>query len=64
MPDYAVIRVTKLKGGSVAASDQHAGRSRDTPNADPARLALNQVLMGEDRELREMVAERVREENI
>lgn len=64
VPNYAILRVTKLKGGSVAASDQHTERSRETPNADPERRRLNELLLGEDRELREMVAERVREEGL
>jgi hypothetical protein len=64
VPNYAILRFTKLKGGSVAASDQHAERSRETPNADPERRHLNELLLGEDRELREMIAERVREEGV
>jgi len=64
MPSYSILRFKKLKGSSLGASDGHGERTRDTPNADPQRLELNELLLGEDRELREMFEERVREEGI
>ena len=31
----AIARIAKLKGGSIAASEQHTKRQRETPNANP-----------------------------
>jgi len=64
MPNFAILRFAKLKGSSVSSSASHGGRTRDTPNADPERRELNELLLGEDRELREMLEERIREEGI
>jgi hypothetical protein len=58
---FAILRITKQKGGSVGASGHHNGRTRDTPNADPEREALNRLLAGEDRDLREIVSEIIEE---
>jgi hypothetical protein len=64
MPNFDILRFAKLKGSSVSSSASHGGRTRDTPNADPERRELNELLLGEDRELREMLEERIREEGI
>lgn len=32
---HAIARIAKLKGGSIAASEQHTKRQRETPNANP-----------------------------
>jgi hypothetical protein len=64
MPSYSILRFKKLKGSSLSSSDSHGGRTRDTPNADPERRELNELLLGEDRDLREMLEERVREEGL
>ena len=64
MPSYSILRFKKLKGSSLGASDGHGGRTRATPNTDPQRLELNGMLLGEDRQLREMFEERVRKEDI
>jgi hypothetical protein len=41
-PAYAILRVEKHKTpGTLGSSLQHALRERETPNADPKRLALN-----------------------
>lgn len=40
---YAILRVAKLKTfGQIGGSLSHTFRTRDTPNADPARLHLNE----------------------
>lgn len=45
---YAIFRVEKLKTKSnVAGSFDHITRGRPTPNADPNRTTLNQVLVGD-----------------
>jgi len=64
MACYSILRLKKLKGSSLSSSDSHGGRTRDTPNADPEKRQLNELLLGEDRDLREMVEERVREDGI
>ena len=44
MANYAILRTKKLKTiQDVAGSGSHTFRLRDTPNADPARLNLNQA---------------------
>jgi hypothetical protein len=57
MPLYAIARIAKQKGGSVASSGHHNDRTRETLNADPARLGQNRLLIGEDRNVRELVTE-------
>jgi hypothetical protein len=54
---YQIIGIAKQKGGSVGASGRHNDRTRDTPNADPERLHLNRVLVGDERTVREQVDE-------
>jgi hypothetical protein len=58
---YAIIRVAKQKGGSVGASGRHNDRTRETPNADPERSGHNRVLLGEDRDVRELVTRVIEE---
>ena len=42
--NFAILRTAKLKTTqNIAGSAHHCFRSRDTPNADPSRLALNKV---------------------
>ena len=44
---FAILRCAKIKAlGNMGASLQHTFRERDTPNADPARLKHNTVLIG------------------
>lgn len=64
MACYSILRFKKLKGAALGASDGHGGRLRETPNADPERRELNELLLGEDRELHEMIEVRVREEGL
>jgi hypothetical protein len=64
MPNYAILRFKKLRGAALSCSDGHGGRTRDTPNADPERTPFNELLLGEDRELREMFEERMLEEDV
>ena len=46
-PRYAILRCAKLKKpANLAASLQHTFRERETPNADPARIRDNTVLVG------------------
>lgn len=46
---YAILRVAKLKTmGSVSGHGSHVERQRETLNADPARLLLNQRLAGSE----------------
>lgn len=41
---FAILRVAKMRGaGQVAASAAHLSRTRETPNADPARKELNVI---------------------
>lgn len=47
---FAILRVQKLKGASVSASDQHTERERETPNADKNKLQDNIRLIGEPNE--------------
>ncbi len=56
---YAIARIAKLKGASVASAGRHVDRTRDTPNADPAKLHENKILIGEDRPVRELVNETI-----
>lgn len=53
----AIIRAAKQKGGSVAASGKHNDRTRETPNADKEKEKDNQVLIGDERNVREIVTE-------
>lgn len=47
MSAYTVLRIAKLKSlGSIAGTDKHNARERDTPNADKNREADNRVVMG------------------
>ncbi|MGO2264424.1 MULTISPECIES: MobV family relaxase [Halomonas] len=61
MANYAILRTKKLKTiQDVAGSGSHTFRLRDTPNADPSRLNLNQVLVGgKTNLLHRMVADRI-----
>lgn len=44
---YAIYRHEKLKGmGAIRASSRHMTREIETPNADPSRAHLNQILIG------------------
>ncbi|MEP6924402.1 MAG: plasmid recombination protein [Pyrinomonadaceae bacterium] len=47
---FAIMRMQKLKGGSVIASDAHIDRSQHTPKADPALTPQNIYLIGERNE--------------
>ena len=46
MPNFAVMRLAKLKGAKVAASDKHTERQQETPNADPQLTPDNIHLRG------------------
>ena len=59
MPNYAIARHSKLKGGSVSSSCHHTFRTKETPNADRERTGENRVLFGDTRSLREKVDERI-----
>ena len=61
MPLYAIARTAKQKGGSVASSGHHNDRTRETLNADPDRRDQNQLLIGDDRNVRERVMEVIQE---
>jgi hypothetical protein len=55
---FAIMRTAKLKGGSVAASDLHTDRLRETKNADPKLTPENIYIVGKRGEsLREKVDE-------
>jgi hypothetical protein len=54
---FAILRVAKQKGGSVGASGHHNDRTRETPNADREQTELNRVLVGDERNVRELVRE-------
>lgn len=58
---FAIARISKLKGGSVGASDSHNNRARETPNADPERRDQNRILIGDDLPLTETVRQVIRE---
>jgi hypothetical protein len=56
----AIARITKLKGGSLAASEQHTNRSRETPNADPDRGNQRLINSGDnDQTLMDMIGQRL-----
>jgi hypothetical protein len=56
----AIARITKLKGGNLAASEQHTDRSRETPNADPNRDNQRLINVGDnDQTLMDMIRQRV-----
>jgi hypothetical protein len=57
MPQFAIARTAKQKGGSVASSGHHNDRTRETLNADPSRKDENRTLIGDDRNVREIVTE-------
>jgi len=59
---FAIVGIAKQKGGSVGSSGHHNDRTRDTPNADPERLHLNRVLLGDDRNVSQAV-DRIIEEH-
>lgn len=61
MPLYAILGVSKQKGGSVTNSGRHNDRARETPNADASRTHLNRVLHGDARNVRQLVTEVIRE---
>lgn len=52
---FAIVGIAKQKGGSVGASGHHNDRTRETPNADPERLSQKRVLVGDDKNVREIV---------
>lgn len=57
---FCILRAAKLTTwGNVAASAQHTWRERETPNADPSRLANNVNLRAVDNA--DALAERIRE---
>lgn len=58
---FAIARIKKLKGGSIAASDSHNARTRETPNADPEQRNRNRVLIGDDSPVSEAVQRIIRE---
>ncbi|EET2042154.1 hypothetical protein FKM59_005011 [Escherichia coli] len=43
---YAIIRAEKTKRSGIAGKNSHNMRLRETPNADPKRKDLNEVLIG------------------
>lgn len=46
---FAILRCAKIKTlGNMGASLQHTFRERETPNADPARIQDNTILLGAD----------------
>jgi len=46
---YAIYRTAKIKtAGQLAGSANHMTRSSPTPNADPRRAELNEILIGSD----------------
>jgi hypothetical protein len=52
---YAILRVAKLKTmGNVGGQSSHVERLRETLNADPARIELNQRLAGTDSPLHDV----------
>lgn len=57
MPLYAIARTAKQKGGGVAASGHHNDRTRETLNADPEKREQNRILIGDQRNVRELVTE-------
>jgi len=56
---FAIARTKKLKGGSVAASGEHADRARQTPNADPLKTPENKLLIGKEDEPLQVGVKRV-----
>lgn len=58
---YAIARIAKLKGGSVAASGKHVDRLRETPNADRTKERENKTLIGDRRPLAQSVKEMIDE---
>ncbi len=60
---YAIIRVEKVKRpADIRKREAHNLRTEETPNADPARLAMDQELVNlAGRPAEELVAERIKE---
>lgn len=56
---FAILGISKQKGGSVGSAGHHVDRTRETPNADPEHSHLNRVVLGEDRNVRELVTEAI-----
>lgn len=56
---YAIARIAKLKGASVASAGQHVDRTRETPNADRSKRDENKILIGSDRSVRQLVSEMI-----
>jgi hypothetical protein len=54
---FCNVGVSKQKGASVGTSSGHNDREREVPNADPSRTHLNRVLVGDDRNAREIISE-------
>lgn len=61
MPTYAILGISKQKGGSVALSGRHNDRAMRVPNADPERSHENRVLHGEDTNVRVLVTRTIEE---
>lgn len=64
---YAILRTAKLKGaGQVARSTAHAYRERETPNADPEKTPLNEIVVQYDAEKtrNDIEAARTRKDNV
>lgn len=64
---YAIIRTAKLKtAGQVARSTAHAYRERETPNADPEKTPLNEIVVQYDAEKtrNDIEAARTRKDNV
>lgn len=63
LKDYAIIRVEKVKThAEIRQLEAHNLRTKDTPNADPARLAMDQELINlAGRPAEELVDERIKE---
>jgi hypothetical protein len=58
---FGIVGIAKQKGGGVGSSGHHNDRTRETPNADPERQHLNRVLVGDDRNVREVVDQIIEE---
>jgi hypothetical protein len=59
---YAILRVTKLKtGGNIGGSLAHTFRTKETPNADPAKMDLNSFSHSAPPDLAAAIQERMPE---
>lgn len=57
MPLFGTLGIAKQKGSGVAASGRHNDRTREILNADPSRQDQNRLLIGDERNVREIVTE-------